>query len=202
MVLSAFASLVAATVVAIRFSAQSRPRLLLYKTCLDWVCTMPNHTAAQIRYATSEDVPLILRFIHELAAAEQFPGPVMVTEADLQRRLFGPEKLAEAIIVELQQRPVGFAVFYLTFATTTGQAGLHLDDVYLDASVRGQGIGKQVFVWLAGEALRRDCARFEWWSLRWNEQANRFYGRIQASLREELQVYRLDRDSMRQLVAQ
>ena len=163
---------------------------------------MLTNAPAHIRYATPEDVPLIRQFIHDLAAAEQYPEPLAVTEADLQRRLFGPEKLAEAIIVELQQRPVGFAVFYLTFATTTGQAGLHLDDVYLDASVRGQGIGKQVFVWLAGEALRRDCARFEWWSLRWNEQANRFYGRIQASLREELQVYRLDRDSMRQLVAQ
>ena len=154
---------------------------------------------AQIRPATVADVSLIYQFIHDLADAEQHPGPVVVTEADLQRRLFGSEKLADAIVVEWQQNPVGFAVYYQTFSTTTGQAGLHLDDVYLDASVRGQGIGRQVFAWLAAEALRRDCARFEWWSLRWNDDANRFYGAIQASLQDELQVYRLDRDGMRRL---
>lgn len=163
---------------------------------------MLSNTPAHIRYATPEDVPLIRQFIHDLAAAEQHPGPVMVTDADLLRRLFGPEKLAEAVIVESQQQSVGFAVFYQTFSTTTGQAGLHLDDVYLNAAVRGQGIGKQVFAWLAAEALRRDCARFEWWSLRWNAEANAFYGRIQASRRDELQIYRLERDGMRRLVAE
>lgn len=164
---------------------------------------MPAEQApAQIRAASSTDVPLIRQFIHDLAVSEQHPGPVQVTEADLQRRLFGPDKLADAIIVEWQQKPVGFAVFYLNFSTTTGKPGLHLDDVYLDACVRGQGIGKQVFRWLAAEALRRDCARFEWWSLRWNAEANAFYGKIHASLREELQIYRLERDGMMQLLAE
>lgn len=157
---------------------------------------------AQIRPASPADVPLIRQFIHDLAAAEQHPGPVLVSEADLLRRLFGPEKLADAIIVEWQQQPVGFAVYYFNFSTTTGKPGLHLDDVYLAASVRGQGIGKQVFRWLAAEALRRDCARFEWWSLRWNAEANAFYGRIQASLRDELQIYRLERDGMLLLLAE
>lgn len=157
---------------------------------------------AHIRPASPDDVPLIRQFIHDLAASEQHPGPVQVTEADLQRRLFGADKLADAIIVEWQQQPVGFAVYYFNFSTTTGKPGLHLDDVYLAASVRGQGIGKQVFRWLAAEALRRDCARFEWWSLRWNAEANAFYGRIHASLREELQIYRLERDGMLQLLAE
>jgi GNAT superfamily N-acetyltransferase len=155
--------------------------------------------AAHIRAATSADVSLIRQFILDLAEVEQYPGPVAVTEADLHRRLFGPEKLAEALIVEWQQRPIGFAVFYMTFSTTTGKAGLHLEDVYLDASARGQGIGKQVFAWLAAEALRRDCARFEWWSLRWNDEANAFYRHMQASHREELQVFRLDRGGMERI---
>ncbi|NQD37583.1 GNAT family N-acetyltransferase [Permianibacter sp. IMCC34836] len=161
---------------------------------------MPSgHHSALIRAAQPADVPLLLHFIQQLALAEDFPGPVVVTEVDLQRRLFGAEQLAEAVIVECEQRPVGFAVFYQTFSTTTGKAGLHLDDVYLEPAMQGRGLGKQVFAWLAAEALRRDCARLEWWSLRWNEQANAFYGRIHASVREELQIYRLDRDAMQRL---
>lgn len=154
-----------------------------------------------IRAAQPGDVPLLLRFIQQLAEAEGFPGPVAVTEADLLRRLFGAEQLAEAVIVEYEQRPVGFAVFYLTFATTTGKAGLHLDDVYLEPAMQGRGLGRQLFAWLAAEALRRDCARFEWWSLRWNEQANAFYQRLHASARDELQIYRLDRDGMKRVAA-
>ena len=164
---------------------------------------MPSeHALVHIRPASPGDVPWIRQFIHDLAAAEQHPGSVLVSEADLQRRLFGPEKLADTIIVEWQQKPVGFAVYYLNFSTTTGKPGLHLDDVYLDACARGQGIGKQVFRWLAAEALHRECARFEWWSLRWNAEANAFYGRIQASLRDELQIYRLEREGMLQLLVE
>lgn len=41
----------------------------------------------------------------------------------------------------------------------------------------------------------------EWWSLRWNDKAKMFYGRIHASLHDELQIYRLEREAMRQLAS-
>ena len=84
-----------------------------------------------IRPAAARDVATILRFIRELAAFEREPDAVQATEGTLTDALFGPYPAAEAVIAELDDAPVGFALFFHNFSTWTGRRGLYLEDLYV-----------------------------------------------------------------------
>lgn len=153
----------------------------------------------KIKAAKKEDSELILRFIKELAIAEEFPFEISVTREDIENNLFGSSPDAEAIIVSVDKKVCGFAVFYYTFSTTTGRRGLHLDDLYIQPDYQGQGLGKKVLVYLSQLALQKNCARFEWWALKTNDSAIKFYKKIGARTLEEMTIFRLDSDGISEL---
>lgn len=118
-----------------------------------------------IRPATPADVPLILHLVRELAEFEREPDKVVATEPLLQDALFGPHPAAEAVIAELDGKPVGMALFFHNFSTWTGWRGLYLEDLYVTPEARGAGVGKALLKHLAALAVARGCTRFEWLSL-------------------------------------
>ena len=145
-----------------------------------------------IRPATPADVPTILRFVRELAAFEREPDAVEATEPMLTDALFGAQPAAEAVIAEGAEGPVGFALFFHNFSTWKGRRGLYLEDLYVTPDARGAGVGAALLRHLAGLALDRGCARFEWSVLDWNEGAIRFYRALGAVGQEEWTVQRVD----------
>jgi len=152
-----------------------------------------------IRPANTSDLPLLLTMIRELAEAEDFPHGVTLTEADLRNSLFGARPAAEALVGEVAGEPAAFAVFYESFATTTGRRGLHLDDLFVRPRFQGAGYGKALMAHIASIAVDRQCARFEWWALRSNASALRFYDGIGARQMGELLVHRLQGEDIARL---
>ena len=65
-----------------------------------------------IRPANVGDVPLLTRFIRELAEFERELDLVIVTEADLLRDGFGPQPKFRALIAEWSGEPAGYALFF------------------------------------------------------------------------------------------
>ncbi|WP_426262124.1 GNAT family N-acetyltransferase, partial [Sphingomonas sp. DC1200-1] len=102
-----------------------------------------------IRPATPADVPLILHLVRELAAFERESDKVVATEPLLQDALFGAHPAAEAVIAELDGKPVGMALFFHNFSTWTGWRGLYLEDLYVTPEARGAGVGKALLKHLA-----------------------------------------------------
>lgn len=152
-----------------------------------------------VRPATSADVSVILRFVRELAAYEREPDAVEATEPMLAEALFGAVPAAEAAIAEVDGEPAGFALFFHNFSTWTGRSGLYLEDLYVTPAARGRGVGRALLAHLAGIALDRGCARFEWSVLDWNEPAIGFYRAIGAVGMEEWTVQRLTGDALARL---
>ena len=146
----------------------------------------------EIRIATKRDSALVLHYIKALAIAEDFPFAVAVTLYDLENNLFTNTATAHALLFYQHNKPCGFAVYYYSFSTTTGKRGLHLDDLYIEPEYQGQGIGKTVLVHLAQLAIEQDCARFEWWALKSNDSAIKFYQKIGAQNLDEISIFRLD----------
>ena len=68
----------------------------------------------QIRFATPKDAGLVLGFIRSLAEFEDRPDCVTATEELIHENLF-VKKTAEAVIAELDNEPVGLAVFHHSF---------------------------------------------------------------------------------------
>ncbi|MGN6278304.1 MAG: GNAT family N-acetyltransferase [Sphingomonas sp.] len=143
-----------------------------------------------IRPAARADVPTVLRFVRELAAFEREPDAVEATEAMLDAALF-EEKAAEAVIAERDGKAVGFALFFHNFSTWTGKKGLYLEDLYVTPEARGSGVGTGLLKHLAAIAVERDCARFEWSVLDWNQPAIDFYTAMGAEMMAEWRIERV-----------
>lgn len=152
----------------------------------------PPNTAGTtvLRDANPGDVETIARFIRELAAAEDFPGAVTSTPADVHDVLFGPEAFAQALLVDIDDVPAGFAFYHATFSTITGRRGLHLEDLYVEERYRGYGVGSLIVRHLTEQA-RRHGGRLDWWVLRSNAAGQRFYRRLGAQEADEIAVWRL-----------
>lgn len=145
-----------------------------------------------IRPAAPADVPVMLRFVRELAAFEKQPDAVETTEPMLHEALFGATPAAEALIAERDGAAIGFAVFFHSFSTWTGRRGIWLDDLYVTPEARGSGAGAALLQALAGVAVDRGCARFEWWVLDWNTPAINFYRAKGAVAQDEWTVQRVE----------
>jgi len=145
----------------------------------------------EIRQATVEDSALILRFITELAIYEKAENEVIATKSDIENSLFGVDSSTSAVICSINDEPIGFAVYFFNYSTWLGKHGLYLEDLYVSPQFRGAGAGKALLKHLAEIALSKDCGRFEWSVLDWNEPAIRFYQSIGAKSQDEWVGYRL-----------
>ena len=130
-----------------------------------------------IRFATAEDVGLLLRLIRELAVFERAPDAVVATEADLLRHGFGPTPQFEAILAFLDGEPAGVALFHSRFSTWLGCPGLYLEDLFVVEEARGHGVGRRLLARLATIAVERGWGRIDFQVLEWNP-ARLFYERL------------------------
>lgn len=155
----------------------------------------------KIRFAEEKDISLILNFIKELADYEKLLHEVVATEEILMESLFR-RKVAEVIIAEYKGEPIGFALFFHNFSTFLGKPGIYLEDLYIKPEMRGRGYGKTLLSFLAKLALERNCGRFEWWCIDWNEPSIEFYKSIGAEPMDEWTVYRVHGDALTDLAGE
>ena len=148
----------------------------------------PTHT---LRPATPDDLPVIVQLIRELAVFEKLEHLVVVTPESLRPQLFGAKPAAEAVVGEVQDQVVAFALFFTNFSTFLGRPGLYLEDLYVQPAHRGTGLGKALLQHLGALAVARGCGRFEWCVLDWNENAIRFYEKMGATVMPDWRICRL-----------
>lgn len=150
------------------------------------------------RFATEGDVAKILYFIRKLADYENLLDEVVATEDILREWIFEKQK-AEVIFAIVENKEIGFALFFHNFSTFLGRAGLYLEDLFVLPEYRGRGFGKALFKKLASIAVERGCGRLEWWCLDWNQPSIAFYRSLGAEAMNEWTVHRLSEDTLKQL---
>ena len=153
----------------------------------------------KIRRAEEGDVPVLLQFIKKLALYERLSHVVTATEEILRRNLFGEKSVAEAILAEYQGAAAGFAVYFYNFSTFEGKPGIFIEDIYVDESHRGEGLGLAMFMHIARLAKGQGCGRLEWSVLDWNESAIRFYENLGAEPLSDWTTYRLTDRALRKI---
>lgn len=150
-----------------------------------------------IRTAVAGDAAQILKFITGLAVFEKAEDQVLTTEDDIRRSIFGEKATAHALIAELADEAVGFAVYFYNYSTWLGCNGLFLEDLYISPDHRGSGAGKALLQHLARQAVAEGCGRFEWNVLDWNEPAIQFYESFGAEAQSEWVGYRLSGQALK-----
>lgn len=150
-----------------------------------------------VRTATPDDVPVVVRLVHELADYEKAAHECGLTEDQLHAALFGPDPSAGAFVATGDDGAVvGTAIWFRTFSTWEGVAGIHLEDLYVTPGARGGGHGAALLAELAAEVTRRGWKRLEWNVLDWNTPAIGFYRSVGAVPNEGWTTYRLTGDPL------
>jgi GNAT superfamily N-acetyltransferase len=155
-----------------------------------------------IRPAEPPDVPAILALVHELAIYEKEPDAVAATEAHFREALFpqGHPPTAFAHVAVVDGTVVGMAIWYVTFSTWLGGAGIWLEDLFVSPEHRGAGLGKGLLATLAAVCAERGYGRLEWWVLKWNTPSIGFYDSIGGQPMDEWLTYRLDGRDLEALI--
>ena len=154
-----------------------------------------------IRPAVAADAALIVRFIDALAAYEKLSHEAKATDADILRDLFSADPKVFCEIAEWQGKPVGFTLWFYTYSTFQGRHGIWLEDLFVDPSMRGKGIGKALLVNLAKRCVAEGLGRFEWWVLDWNAPSIEFYKSQGGVMQDEWTKVRVDGEALRKLGA-
>ena len=157
--------------------------------------------AIQIDPATPADVPMIRTLIRELAEFERLLHEANATDEQIHESLFGPKPGAEVIIARVGGEVAGFALFFHNYSTFLGRRGLYLEDLFVRPRFRGGGCGAALLRRLAKIAVERNCGRFEWSVLDWNQRAIDFYKSLGAVPMDEWTIYRVTGPALEKLAS-
>ena len=120
----------------------------------------------------------------------------------LHRGLFGERPSAEALLAfDAAGSAAGFALFFQNFSTFLARPGIYLEDLFVRPEFRGHGLGRALLERLARVAVERECGRFEWSVLDWNENAIGFYKKLGARLLDDWRICRVTGEALQTLGA-
>lgn len=150
------------------------------------------------KFAKETDTDEILHFIHEIAKYEKMDDEVHATVENLKERIF-KKHIADVFFICLDDKKIGFALYFYNFSTFVGKAGIHIEDVYIYPEYRGKGYGKKAFLKIINLAHDKGFERIEWTCLKWNEPSINFYKSLGAITMDEWHTFRLTKEKIEYL---
>lgn len=148
-------------------------------------------TTTIIRWARSGDEAELVAMIHALAEFEHAADKCTVTEKQLTAALFSDQPSARAHIAEVDGTPAGCALWYRTFSTWDGVAGIYLEDLFVRPEFRRHGVARALLATLARECTAAGYTRLEWAVLDWNTNAIALYDSVGGRPQSDWITYRV-----------
>jgi len=94
------------------------------------------------------------------------------------QRILDPDSAVMCIVAEIDGQVYGFANCVVHENTWETQAICYLEDLYVDPSARGHGIGRAMIEWLRNAMRAEGWARLYWHTRSNNDSARRLYDRF------------------------
>jgi GNAT superfamily N-acetyltransferase len=145
----------------------------------------------QIRRAKPEDAADITAMIHALAEFERAPDQCTVTETQISTALFGDFPTVHGHVAEVDGEVAAMALWFLSFSTWDGVAGVYLEDLFVQPRFRRRGLARALLAALAGACVDNGYTRLSWAVLNWNADAIALYDHLGAQPQNEWTTYRL-----------
>jgi GNAT superfamily N-acetyltransferase len=137
-----------------------------------------------IRKAQKEDCQGVFDLSIELARHHEMEHNITIKYEDFEAYGFGENPAWRAYIAEYNGKIVGFALYYVRFATWRGRT-LYLEDFFIQDEMRGKGVGKMLFNALIEEAKNQNMVAINWQVMKWNDAAISFYKNYETQFDEE-----------------
>lgn len=144
--------------------------------------------AITIRDAVAADVPTLLEMMRDLARHDGLSDALIATETSLLRDGFGERPRFHTVIAEVDGEIAGYVTYTEPYAAWRGTIRVAIDDVFVRAPFRGQGVGTAMMMRL------RDIGRARGAMIKWeleadNHQARAFYEKLGAVTRPKRLAY-------------
>jgi GNAT superfamily N-acetyltransferase len=149
-----------------------------------------------------DEVAGLLELIRELAHFERLEHEVEATVEVLTESLFGEKPVAGALIARMDGEMAGYALYFFTFSSFIGRAGIWLEDLYVRPAFRRKGLGRALIEAVARIGAEKNCGRFEWTALGWNKNALDFYRKLGAKTMDEWVLVRLNAEGLKRVAGQ
>ena len=135
----------------------------------------------RVRPMTQEDVPELLRLMKGIVTYERGTD-FRLTEAELRRRGFSERREFGAFVADRGDgRLGGMAVHYEIPFMHSLEPLLMMKWLFVDADMRGHGIGRLLMQRMARHALETGHQKFCWFVLKDNAPAQAFYRGVGAT---------------------
>jgi GNAT superfamily N-acetyltransferase len=157
--------------------------------------------AAIIQTITPDEIPSLLELIAELARFERLEHEFMATVESLHQSMFGPKAVATALLAREAGELAGYAIYFFTFSSILGRAGIWLEDVYVRPQFRRRGIGRELIEAVAKVGAEQNCGRLEWIALNWNRNALDIYRKMGARVMDEWILLRVNAEGIHQIAS-
>jgi GNAT superfamily N-acetyltransferase len=148
-------------------------------------------TDCSFRPAHVGDVPAIVEMMAEFFAylssldgSESTFDPTVGLER-VARDGFGEKPLFHAVIVEYQEKPVGYSIYNIAYWADALEGTVFVSDLFVREPWRGKGIGQELMRHLAEVGREAGCRRIMWTVWTENPAAQGFYKRMGATTMDE-----------------
>lgn len=138
---------------------------------------MKNHT---IRFIEEKDLDELMILCKEHAEYEKSEFRHEKKKESLSKHLFNKNKTLYCIIVEIDNKVVGYATYMKQFSTWDASFYLYMDCLFLKNSCRNKGIGKELISQIKENAIKLECNEIQWQTPIFNTKAIEFYKSIGA----------------------
>jgi len=153
-----------------------------------------------IRAAAIADLDQILAFLQQKAAFDGDQDALIATAETLMQTLFGEVPCAEVAFAEVNGQAIGFVLFAQMYSSFLAQPTIWIDDLFVQAPWRRQGVGTALVQHVAQIAKRRNCGRIEWTVATVNDSGMEFYRQQGAQIRDEVRLCRMDTHAIDRLI--
>jgi GNAT superfamily N-acetyltransferase len=147
------------------------------------------------RLAVKEDMVQVWQLIKELAIFEKERNAVEISISELEEHGFGDKPQFVCFVVEDDKKLFGMALVYPRYSTWKGQV-LHLEDLIVSESYRGQGYGTLLLDTVVKYGKSLGVNRISWEVLDWNEPAIGFYEKKGAKVLRDWNVVQLNKEEI------
>ncbi|NOI82037.1 GNAT family N-acetyltransferase [Vibrio tubiashii] len=140
----------------------------------------------KVRKALRGDAGKLLELIALKAEFDRsmkgFDGQISTTIEKIQRTLFGEHPFAYALLLEVDEQVLGFALFHYRYSSFSGEPSIWLDDLLIVGSARSKGYGAALMHSLKVEGEKALASHISWTASPYNTKAHKFYTRLGAEI--------------------
>ena len=132
----------------------------------------------KLRQAVIGDAEMLHGAINRFAAVRGQAHKIASTVSDFRKHGFGKNPKFSALIAESGGRFAGLCLYFPVFSTWTGRPGVFVQDLYIEETFRGMGIGETMLRRVAHKSARQGCTYLRLMVDVDNIAAQAFYKRV------------------------